>query len=268
MRFVRYKFDSEFAHQVAEPDAIDIYTLSQDHVLGTTPSRSNPPLLDSYRPSVKQFIHDSYSVITVIFDHLDERLALPGGTLASFNRLDQPSGTGIRLLRTSAETVGTQRTRLFSHTDIGSITLLFNVLGGLQVLQTGYENTPDSAGWGYVKPQPDHIIVNIGDSISQWTGGLLKGNRHRVTTPPGQQATCTRYSVGYLIRPALDAPMKRLESPVIPSLQEGEKEETRCAKEWESSKGKKVVTSQPQVIDPPITSEIENGVKLSPPIAV
>jgi isopenicillin N synthase-like dioxygenase len=120
--------------------------------------------------------------------------------------------------------------------------MLFNVVGGLQTLPAGCENI--SENWHYIKPLPGHVIINLGDAIVQWTGGLLRANMHRVTTPPGEQAKCTRFSVGYLVRPAADASMKRLKSSVIPLLMEGEEEETRCAREWGASKAKNVVSKK------------------------
>ena len=45
------------------------------------------------------------------------------------------------------------RTSLLAHTGLGSVTLVWNVLGGLQILPPGstdYEN-----GWQFVEPQSD-----------------------------------------------------------------------------------------------------------------
>ena len=40
--------------------------------------------------------------------------------------------------------------------------------------------TPGSDTWKYVQPLPGHAICNIGDSLSIFSGGLLKSSLHRV----------------------------------------------------------------------------------------
>ncbi|KAF9256727.1 Clavaminate synthase-like protein [Marasmius fiardii PR-910] len=59
------------------------------------------------------------------------------------------------------------------HTDIGSVTFFYSQpVAGLQVL------TPNR-GWRYVRHYPDHIIVDLGDSMEFLTGGALKAPPHR-----------------------------------------------------------------------------------------
>ena len=50
------------------------------------------------------------------------------------------------------------------HTDFGSVTILFNQLGGLQVCN------PSSHEWKYVKPQAGSAIITIGDSLVKLLG--------------------------------------------------------------------------------------------------
>ena len=116
---------------------------------------------------------------------------------------------------------------LGEHTDFGSVTVLFNRLGGLQVLLPGEEGE-----WLYVRPLEGHAIVNLGDAMVRFTGGLLRSNIHRVVAPPGEQAGETRYSLVYFARPEDDVVLKRLESSVIPLLAEGEEEEDINAMDW------------------------------------
>lgn len=117
---------------------------------------------------------------------------------------------------------------LGEHTDFGSITLLFNRLGGLQVLPPG-----KGAEWCYVKPLPGHAIVNLGDAMAVFTNGLLRSNIHRVVSPPGEQADTTRYSIVYFSRPENDVPMKVLQgSSKIPETEEQSNGETISAKDW------------------------------------
>lgn len=88
--------------------------------------------------------------------------------------------------------------------DFGSVTVLFNQLGGLQVLN------PDSYEWKYVKPQPGCAIINLGDAVVKLVGGKLYSGVHRVVGPPGEQAKYPRHSVGYFARPNGDVKLQSL----------------------------------------------------------
>jgi len=115
------------------------------------------------------------------------------------------------------------------HTDFGSLTILFNRLGGLQILPP---SSPQE--WTFVKPLNGHCIINLGDALVKFTGGILRSNIHRVVAPPGEQGTETRYSVVYFARPGDQVVLRRLKGGVIPELREGEqeKEEGMSSKEW------------------------------------
>lgn len=131
---------------------------------------------------------------------------------------------------------------LGGHTDIGSITLLFNVVGGLQILPADRENK--RGNWLYVKPEPGHAVVNIGDTLVEWTGGLLRSSLHRVVTAPGEQALVARESVAYLVRPRNSASMQRLNGGIVPPVKEGEVDETRSVNEWAAWRAKRVMLGQ------------------------
>ncbi len=122
---------------------------------------------------------------------------------------------------------------LGEHTDFGSLTLLFNRLAGLQILPPGKD-----AQWVYVRPLPGHAIVNLGDAMVKFTNGLLRSNIHRVVSPPGEQAGCTRYSLVYFARAEDDVLLRRLDGGdangegVIPELAKAEVEEAVKSKDW------------------------------------
>lgn len=77
----------------------------------------------------------------------------------------------------------------YAHTDFGSVTLLFNWLGGLQI-----ENRATDQ-WEWVRPVPGHAIYNMGDAMVEFSGGRLNSGKHRVLAAPGEQARLERYSV-------------------------------------------------------------------------
>lgn len=60
------------------------------------------------------------------------------------------------------------------HTDTGSVTLLFQDAPGLEV------ESP-SGEWVKAPYLENHILLNIGDALSLWSGAQLKATMHRVT---------------------------------------------------------------------------------------
>jgi len=115
--------------------------------------------------------------------------------------------------------------------DFGTLTLLHNRLGGLQVLP------PNSTTWSYVKPLKKHCIVNLGDALVKFTAGVLRSNIHRVVNPPGEQAGEKRMSLVYFARPEDEVILKTLEgSEVIAEKRTAggvnEDEEEITAKDW------------------------------------
>lgn len=59
------------------------------------------------------------------------------------------------------------------HTDIGLTTILFNIVGGLQVLPAG------STEWEFILPEPGCVVVQLGDTLAERTGGVLRSAMHR-----------------------------------------------------------------------------------------
>jgi isopenicillin N synthase-like dioxygenase len=159
---------------------------------------------------------------------LNDHLALPEGTLQNMNRIKGRSGDQIRFIKAPPQPKDDRRTALGEHTDFGSVTVLFNRLGGLQVLPPGRD-----AQWCYVKPLDGHAIINLGDAMVKFTNGLLRSNIHRVSAPPGDQADYTRYSLVYFNRPENEVMLKRLDgSDIIPPLADDEVEEEINSKDW------------------------------------
>ncbi|KAL9122942.1 MAG: hypothetical protein Q9187_000497 [Circinaria calcarea] len=230
-----YKCAGATKIESGRPDRFEFYNTSQDDMLGNGPPRANPAPIENNRQLLKSYIVQAYSVVKVILSHLDSHLDLAPGTLASLQPQTKVSGTAVRLLRYMPQPAGDRRTSLLGHTDIGSVTLLFNVLGGLQILPAGLDNV--DGNWRYVKPQPGCAILSLGDAMVEWTAGILRSNLHRVTYAPGEQANTPRYSVAYLVRPEASVSMKRLGvGGVIPALQEGEEDVDMDVTEWERQK--------------------------------
>lgn len=178
--------------------------------------------------TIRSWTELAHSIIITILDRLDAPLDLPSGTLSNLHRIMEPAGSQTRVLKYPPQPAGFLTPSLVPHTDFGSITLLVNKLGGLQVLPP-----QETTAWKYVRPIPGHVIVNLGDAMVKLTRGLLRSNLHRVTYAPGTQADYARWSLAYLARPEDSGNMKGLDgSSVIPKLAEGEVEDDVTMKEW------------------------------------
>ncbi|KIY01097.1 uncharacterized protein Z520_02649 [Fonsecaea multimorphosa CBS 102226] len=210
-------------------DRNEFYNVSKDDMFGLMDPLPAPEVLDSQRPLLKSFMSSAHSIVTLVLGLLNDHLKLPPNTLQDMHRLvEGHSGDQIRFIKAPPQPMDDRRTALGEHTDFGSVTVLFNRLGGLQVLPPGRD-----AQWCYVKPLPNHAIINLGDAMVKFTNGLLRSNIHRVVSPPGEQANHTRYSLVYFNRPENDVMLKRLEgSEMIPPLEKDAVEEQINSKDW------------------------------------
>lgn len=189
-----------------------------------------------------------------LLSSLAVQLGLPADAFNEMHRTDRPSDTHTRLIRgpprISDEDVDIQSP---GHTDFGTITLLFNWLGGLQIwsesnhgetfdnsVGSGPDAGRDGGQWLWVKPKPGHVIVNLGDITVKSTGGILCAGRHRVQSAPGEQGQFPRYSVVYLMRPADDHVPRRFTGGVVPPLPDGEVEELLTSTQWAAKQTKQM----------------------------
>ncbi|KAJ5563709.1 hypothetical protein N7535_008873 [Penicillium sp. DV-2018c] len=209
-------------------DRNEFYNVAKDDILGISDPLPAPDLLHQSRAELGSFMRGSHAIVTLILNILNDQLALPKDTLSNLHRQQAVSGDVVRFVKAPPQPADDRRTALGQHTDFGSVTVLFNRLGGLQVLPPGAD--PD---WVYVRPLPGHAIVNLGDAMVKFTNGLLRSNIHRVEAPPGLQAESTRYSLVYFARPEDSVLLRRLEgSERIPALDDGQAEEVINSKDW------------------------------------
>ncbi|KAK4158170.1 hypothetical protein C8A00DRAFT_11035 [Chaetomidium leptoderma] len=219
------------------PDTTEFLNISKDHLhnIHTPTTRSYPPQVDAHKPLLQSFTRHSHDCGMLVLRTLASQLNLPPDTFTSLNLFDHPSGDHCRLTHTtttphSSETTTTTTTTattnsssspigLASHTDFGSVTLLFNWQGGLQI-ESPPQLTQEGGGkpdreWEWVKPLPGHAIINLGDAMVTFTNGTLKSAKHRVvpSSPAAAQGTAApedRYSVVYFVRPHNSVLMKPL----------------------------------------------------------
>jgi len=92
--------------------------------------------------------------------------------------------------------------RIWPHTDIGIITLLFqDGVGGLEI------EDPDNLGHfePVVRQGPTEMVVNISATLQRWSNDTLHAGVHQVTIPQGwkgksEGVVAERYSVAYLAK--------------------------------------------------------------------
>ncbi|KAM3087177.1 hypothetical protein ACMFMG_001281 [Clarireedia jacksonii] len=227
-----YKAAGVMKTETGQPDQCEFFNISRDEMLGTEPMGENPQVIHENRTHIISYLNHINSIAQLLLASIDSQLGLPNGKLSSLQKTNMPSGTVVRMIRYASQDPSARRTALLPHTDYGSITLLTSVLGGLQILPRG----SDENDWRYIKPEPGCLIVNMGDAMVEWTGGVLRSNLHRVTYAPGAQAEFTRHSIAYLIRPERDVSMKRIVGGRIPDVEHDEEELDITAMEWEMKK--------------------------------
>ncbi|KAA8523729.1 hypothetical protein F0562_010152 [Nyssa sinensis] len=82
---------------------------------------------------------------------------------------------------------------LVPHTDSDFLTILYqDQVGGLQLVKDGK--------WIRVKPNPEALIINIGDLFQAWSNGTYKSIEHRVVT----NQEFERFSIAYFFCPSND----------------------------------------------------------------
>ena len=224
------------------PDRCEFYALAQDEIIGNVSPLQHPDAIESHRSTVSSFLRHAHSIVSRILSILDIELGLERGTLASLVSQERTSGTLLRMIRYPPQPLSDRRTALLRHTDIGAITLVCSILGGLQILTPGSDPSDEDA-WRYIRPAPNCAIINIGDALVEWSGGILRSNMHRVTYAPGAQADYARYSIAYLVRANRSVSMKRLQSDKILSAgEDGYVDLNLSCGDWEVNKNKALMT--------------------------
>ncbi|KAG8634398.1 gibberellin 2-beta-dioxygenase 8 [Manihot esculenta] len=93
---------------------------------------------------------------------------------------------------------------LTPHTDSDFLTILHqDQVGGLQLIKAGK--------WFAVKPNPEALIVNVGDLFQAWSNDVYKSVEHRVVTNPRVE----RYSTAYFFCPSYDTEIQSWCEPSI-----------------------------------------------------
>lgn len=173
----------------------------------------------------------------MILDILANKLGIDPDEIRKRHKLEESAGDHVRITRgPPRKTVEMPEIQTPSHTDFGTITLLMNWLGGLQVWSDSSRKVgplePDTPGeWLWVKPKRGCAIINLGDAAVKFTNGVLCSGRHRVIPSPAEQGTWPRYSIVYFVRPTDHSRLKTLKGSGVPPADDQDEEGVE-AKEW------------------------------------
>ncbi|KAK3110554.1 hypothetical protein LTR53_015027 [Teratosphaeriaceae sp. CCFEE 6253] len=227
------------ADKAGTPDTAEFFNISKNDMLlpDADMRRAWPPVVLAHKPLFARYCRASHETGLLIMDLLAEKLGVDKEELRQRHRIDDHAGDHIRMTRgPPRKTVEMPEIQTPSHTDFGTITILMNWLGGLQVWSASSRSAgplePDVPGeWLWVKPQRGSAIVNLGDAAVKFTNGVLCSGRHRVIPSPGEQGVWPRYSIVYFVRPTDHSRLKTLKGHGIPEAEDQDEEGVE-AKEW------------------------------------
>jgi len=199
-RFRYKKAGSNPVDTTGKLDSAEFFNVSKDDTLAfpevvhmTYPA----PWMAAMPTVLRPFVSKSLEVNNTIIRIFNDRLGLPKGTLERLHSDEELSFSSARVTRVQPmpEQAVEDKPMFGAHTDFGSLTILHNRLGGLQVMP------PGDTEWSYVKPLPGHVICNVADALTIFSGGILKSSLHRVARAPGDQGLHERFSIVFFHRP-------------------------------------------------------------------
>lgn len=143
------------------PDTTEFFNISKDHMHDIVPTREYPPVIMAHRDLLKAFTKNAHECGMMVLRTLEKQMGLQPNELVDLNVFEKPAGDHCRLTRKFPHNTDSNAIGLPSHTDFGSVTVLFNWLGGLQI----ESRSPGREGqWEFVKPMKGHAVINLGMS--------------------------------------------------------------------------------------------------------
>ncbi|GIZ39191.1 hypothetical protein CKM354_000258200 [Cercospora kikuchii] len=222
------------------PDTAEFFNVAKNDMIvpDDQMKRAWPkPVLEN-KPLLATYCKTAHSVGLQILEVLAKKLGIDPEEIHRRHKIEELSGDHIRMTRgPPRKTADMPEIQTPSHTDFGTITILMNWLGGLQVYGSpnrvlgNLDYDDDTAEWMWVRPKKGCAIVNLGDAAVKFTNGVLCSGRHRVIPSPGEQGKWPRYSIVYFVRPAHECRLKTLKGSGVPEAGD-EDEEGVNAKDW------------------------------------
>ncbi|KAI5368331.1 putative oxoglutarate/iron-dependent dioxygenase, non-hem dioxygenase domain-containing protein [Septoria linicola] len=195
----------------------------------TTYSQPIPSLLQAHISTLSTFQSACHTLCQRLLTHFATALSIPPDWFTSRHDISlgggDATGSIFRLLYYPQQTSHNDEVdvRAGAHSDYGSITCLFQLPG-----QPGLEIKTPRGEWAAVPVDPSSgsgasgseggkaslpILVNIGDLLEDWTGGLLKSTVHRVVFP--NEKAGDRYSIAYFCHPLDEALLEPVPSALV-----------------------------------------------------
>lgn len=220
-------------------DLAEFYNVGKNDMIDShaDPTRKFPSIITDNKPLFAKYSTTAHGIGMTIMDVLARKLGIDPKEIHDRHQISEHAGDHVRITRgPPRKTIEMPEIQTPSHTDFGTITILRNWLGGLQVWSESARKAgplePDSDGqWLWVKPKPNHAIVNLGDAAVKFTNGVLCSGRHRVIPAPGEQGKLARYSIVYFVRPIDNCRLKTLKGSGVPPADDMDEEGIE-AKEW------------------------------------
>ncbi|KAG0646353.1 non sense mediated decay [Hyphodiscus hymeniophilus] len=151
-----------------------------------------PPFWHDHVEEIQDFKHKCHSLVLHLLVCFALAMELPDKDFFASKHLEDNSrGNALRLLHYPSRDTSPREggTRMGTHTDSGSVTLLFQRSAGLEV------KSP-SGSWVQTPCLEDTILVNLGDALAFWSGRKLRATPHRVTfetLPSGKERQSMAY---------------------------------------------------------------------------
>jgi isopenicillin N synthase-like dioxygenase len=183
--------------------------MRKDDLIGNCKPLPCPDLIKQNWQLLGDYARNCRAAIDLMFTHLEKNLELPIGTFAKLHRIEEMSGDHVRFNKAAPAKFDAEKAKEGEHTDFGSLTILFNWMGGLQIRH------PETNEWIYVRPVPGSAVVNLGDALVKFTAGILRSNVHRVVPPAAPQNKVDRHSLVFFSRPEDVVVLRRLQGGLI-----------------------------------------------------
>ncbi|RUP51929.1 hypothetical protein BC936DRAFT_144363 [Jimgerdemannia flammicorona] len=179
------------------------------------PASDLPPVFQKRVEELARFSKSGHNLCLQILQAFAIGLQIPESEdgkdwFAKRHDYDQPSGDILRFLKypKGNEKEYGEAVRAGSHTDYGSLSLLFqHKLPGLEVQAS-------RTHWISAPLIPGAVLVNIGDLMEFWTGGLFRSTRHRVVFLP-EHTAADRYSLAMFCHANDAVPLEIVPSPFL-----------------------------------------------------
>lgn len=163
-----------------------------------------PPATDAKLPEEVQALADAFAAFHVrcaeVADEILRALATGFELPDTYFVSRHGKNNTLRLLHYPAVTHAALegQMRVGSHTDFGTITLLFqDPSGGLEVLSA-------DGRWLHAPSIAGTVLINIGDLMQQWTNLEFRSTQHRVAIPTDARVSRSRYSIAFFCEPNND----------------------------------------------------------------